>query len=226
MTKENIASPPPLGVLKRLHEALSWRWRFRFVPWLKKRLGIRDQQWCRVISDLEAERFVRTLPHSSLEVLELSPGSERWKRFGFKSYRSTFFPDYDLCAGPLQREAFDLVIAEQVLEHVHWPYRAVRNVLQMLRPDGWFLVSTPFLLRVHDYPDDCSRWTETGIRHLLMEGGFPGATIRTGSWGNRACVRANFHRFASWIPWWHSLRNEPLFPIVVWAFAQKSGIQS
>jgi len=155
-------------------------------------------------------------------VLEFSPGSERWKAFGFKSYLSTSFPDYDVCAGPLRAEAFDLVIAEQVLEHVHWPYRAVKNVHQMLRPGGWFLVATPFLLRVHGYPDDCCRWTEMGLKYLLMEGAFPENGIRTGSWGNRACVKANFQRFASWIPWWHSLRDEPLFPIVVWAYAQKA----
>jgi hypothetical protein len=45
---------------------------------------------------------------------------------------------------------------------------------------------------------------------------------RLGSWGNRACVKANFRRFPSWIPWWHSLKIESLYPVVVWAFAQKA----
>ena len=31
---------------------------------------------------------------------------------------------------------FDLIIAEQVLEHVQWPYRAVKNIRAMLNPGG------------------------------------------------------------------------------------------
>jgi len=138
-----------------------------------------------------------------MDVLEVSATSEKWQGFGFRTDLSTSYPEYDLCAGPLTPSAYDLVIAEQVLEHVLWPFRAVRSAYAMLRPGGWFLVATPFLIRVHAYPNDCSRWTELGLKHLLIEGGFPEEGISTGSWGNRRCVKANFNRFPSWIPWWH-----------------------
>jgi SAM-dependent methyltransferase len=206
---------------RKLCEGLSWRWRFVAAPKLKRLFGIPDIQWGRVVSDRDGEEFVRALGPASLDVVEISSTSDRWRKFPFRSHVNTVYPEYDLCAGPLKTEAFDLVIAEQVLEHVHWPYRAVKSAWQMLRPGGWFLVATPFLLRVHAYPDDCSRWTEQGLKYLLLEGGFSEEGIRTGSWGNRACVKANFRRFPSWVPWWHSLRNEPLFPITVWAYAQK-----
>ena len=149
------------------------------------------------------------------------PGNT-WSRFGFGSYRCTSYPDYDVCSAPLEIEGFDLVIAEQVLEHVRLPSHAVSNVHQMLKRGGWFLVSTPFLLRVHAIPDDYNRWTEQGLKQLLIDGGFEPDAIETGSWGNRACVRANFKTFPAWIPGWHSLRNEALFPVVVWAFAKRS----
>ena len=68
-------------------------------------------------------------------------------------------------------DTFDLIIAEQVFEHLLWPYRAARNVHRMLRPGGSFLITTPFLVKIHPVPNDCSRWTETGMKHLLAEAG-------------------------------------------------------
>jgi SAM-dependent methyltransferase len=213
--------PPPGRIDRWPGEGLSWRWRFLAKPWLKRRLGIPDQQWCRVVADRAVAEFVRRLEYREFRAVEISATSDRWENFGFLSYRNTEYPEYDLCKGPLEEEGFDLVIAEQVLEHVLRPFQAVRNIYRMLRPGGWFVVATPFLIRVHAYPNDCTRWTETGLRHLLIEAGFTDEAIATGSWGNRACVKANFRRFPSWIPWWHSLRNDSLFPVTVWAFARK-----
>lgn len=73
---------------------------------------------------------------------------------------------YDICDRPLD-DTFDLIIAEQVFEHLLWPYRSARNVHRMLRPGGSFLITTPFLVKIHPVPYDCSRWTETGMKHLL-----------------------------------------------------------
>jgi SAM-dependent methyltransferase len=114
---------------------------------------------------------------------------------------------------------FDLIIADQVFEHLLWPYRAGRNVRSMVKPGGHFLMTTPFLIKVHESPVDCSRWTELGLKHLLAECGFPLEEIRTGSWGNRACVRANFRRWAR--KGFRSLANESEFPVTVWALAKK-----
>ena len=45
---------------------------------------------------------------------------------------------------------------------------------------------------LHGYPIDCSRWTELGLKHFLAECGFPIEDFKTGSWGNRASVKASF----------------------------------
>ena len=157
-----------------------------------------------------------------MRALEIS--GDKWATFGFAEYLSVDYPEYDVCAGVYEREAFDVIIAEQVFEHVLRPYRAVKNVWAMLRPGGHFLISTPFLIRRHDVPVDCSRWTELGLKHLLAEGGFSLNNIHTDSWGNRACVRAGLQvpGYAVWLPWLHPLHNEPEFPVVVWALATKS----
>jgi SAM-dependent methyltransferase len=167
--------------------------------------------------------LVEALSPQDLDVLEISGGSfSSWSAPGrFRTYTSADYPEYDVCDGPLRESAFDLVIAEQVFEHLLWPYRAVRHVHQMLRPGGHFLLTTPFLVRVHNQPVDCSRWTELGLRNLLAEGGFDMSQIQTESWGNRDCVLANFDVWKRYRPGEHSLANEPNFPVVVWAQARK-----
>jgi SAM-dependent methyltransferase len=180
--------------------------------------GSRDQ-WARVVQNRETARLIQSLGPANLAALEIS-GTD-WKDAGFKSYTSVNYPDFDICAGAFPGDAFDVVIAEHVFEHLLWPYRAVHNVRDTLRPNGKFLVCTPFLVKIHDSPIDCSRWTEIGLRHLLAEGGFTIEKIITGSWGNRACVMANWKRWQIYQAWRHSLANEPQYPIVVWALATK-----
>ena len=175
-------------------------------------------QWARVVMDKETRRLVYSLMPRELSALEIS--GEGWKAFPFRNYKSVHFPEYDVSNSALN-ETFDIIIAEQVFEHLIWPYRAARNVFAMLNPGGALLITTPFLVRVHNHPTDCSRWTEVGIKYLLAEAGFDIDRITTGSWGNRSCIRANWRRWAVYRPWLHSLKNEPPYPIVVWALARK-----
>ncbi len=188
---------------------------------IKKLLRIEDEIWSRAVELRETRKLVSDLGVTNLNTLEIS--AERWKDFGFKSYQSTSYPDHDICESALD-ERFDLIIAEHVFEHLLWPYRAGRNIYQMLEEGGHFLVSTPFLVKIHEGTDhsDCSRWTETGMKYFLAECGFPLENIKMCSWGNRACVKANLE---SWVihkgPLFQSMVNEPNFPIVVWAIAKK-----
>jgi len=178
-----------------------------------------ERHWTRIVPNREIRKFIDGLSPGDLKTLEIS-GATWGRKVSFKSYRSVHFPDFDICQSSLD-ETFDLIIAEHVFEHLLWPYRAGRNIYKMLNPGGWFLVETPFLVRVHNVPVDCSRWTETGLKHFLAECGFNVGQIQTGSWGNRACVKANFSKWAVYQPWLHSLKNEPNFPITIWALARK-----
>jgi SAM-dependent methyltransferase len=183
-------------------------------------------QWCRVVMNREIERFIRSLDCPCIDALEIS-GSGSRGRYDFRTYQIASFPDYDVCKGPLAEEKFDLVIAEQVFEHVLRPDLAARHVYQMLRPGGVFVISTPFLLKVHGHPHDLYRWTEHGMRQLLETAGFSGTT--TGSWGNRECLRADLSPGLEWTsynPRLHTLDNEPQFPIVIWAFASKLKLET
>lgn len=181
--------------------------------------GYDTADWMRIVMYRECFAFVRALGPERLDVLEISAGPQWRCEFAFRSYRGTAYPGFDICSQTLP-EGFDLIIADQVFEHLRWPYRAARNVLAMLRPGGHFLITVPFLVRVHKSPSDCTRWTEEGLSYFLQECGFAATGIATASWGNRACLKANL---TSWRKrgLFGSLANEPDFPVVVWAFARK-----
>ncbi len=182
--------------------------------------GIKRQDWGRVVMNMETKKLIEAISPQQRDALEIS--GKYWGRIvNFKTYKRVDYPDYDICAEPLG-ETFDLILAEQVFEHLLWPYRAVKNVYQMLNPGGYALLTVPFLVRIHDYPFDCSRWTELGLRYSLAEGGFPLENTKTGWWGNRACINANFKKWVTYRPYWQSLQNEANFPYVVWALARKS----
>jgi hypothetical protein len=89
---------------------------------LRKILKGTDEQWQRVVMNRATEKYVRSLDLSNIDALEIS--GKDLGELPFRSYRSVYFGEYDVCSGPLEAEAWDLVIAEQVFEHVVAPWRA------------------------------------------------------------------------------------------------------
>ena len=78
--------------------------------------------WTRVIMNQETRKFVEKLPIKSLDTMEIS--GTYWAQTGFQSYVSTQYPAFDICDVKDPSPKFDLIIAEQVFEHILWPYRA------------------------------------------------------------------------------------------------------
>lgn len=175
-----------------------------------------NTHWCRYVMNQHTKAIIRNLVPESLSVLEIS--GINWRDLGFKKYRSIQYPEFDVCTAVLSEE-FDLIVAEQVFEHIRFPLRAATNVLRMLRQGGTFLLTTPFLIHYHPTPLDLWRWTAHGLNCFLLDAGFVG--VRTFSWGNKQCVIANFGSWVDFDPQLHSLENDPLYPIVVWGTGQK-----
>jgi SAM-dependent methyltransferase len=182
------------------------------------------EQWQRVPLIQAVNRHVEQLGPQHLEAAEISGADHAgkpWKRF-----ESLNYPDFDLCA-PLAdelRAAYDVVLCEQVIEHVVDPNAAAENLRGLVRPDGHVIVSTPFLIRIHELPmygmDDYWRFTPRGLRTLLERAGLEVQAV--GSWGNRSCVVGNLDHWPAYRRW-QSLRNEPDLPVQVWAFARNPG---
>ena len=178
-----------------------------------------DDHWQRRELNRAIDRHLRALDTTRLSAAEIS-GSAHADR-PWRAYESLNYPDFDLCA-PLERESgFDVVICEQVLEHVADPCAAARNLRALCTPEGHVIVSTPFLVRVHELPDygmhDYWRFTPRGLQVLLEGAGLRVDTV--GAWGNRRCVRANFDTWPAY-RFWRPLDNEPTLPMQVWAFAR------
>jgi SAM-dependent methyltransferase len=177
-----------------------------------------SRHWARIVMDREVEQFILHLGEEALTAVEISGESHRDARL-WREYRTLEYPAFDLCAPPSPLPASgDVVICEQVLEHVENPLRAAQTLYDLCRPGGYAVVSTPFLIRVHPNPGDYWRFTEDGLRILLRHAGFE--VIESGSWGNAAAVRANFVSWARYRPW-RSLRNDRSLPVSVWAFARR-----
>jgi SAM-dependent methyltransferase len=177
------------------------------------------RHWQRAVLNQAVDAHIASLDPTTCVAAEISGDTHAGK--SWKEYVSLMYPEFDVCAPLEDPRLYDVVICEQVLEHVPDPWAAASNLRAMCAPNGHVIVSTPFLVRVHELPlfamGDYWRFTPRGLRTLLEGVGLQVDTV--GSWGNRACVIGNLDRWAARRPW-HSMRNEPDFPVQVWAFAR------
>ncbi len=174
--------------------------------------------WVRHVMNEKVAEIVTMAGPADIDALEVS-GTD-WAEFGFKTYRTVEYPEFDICRDRLP-ETFDLIIAEQVFEHLSSPRAAAQNIRRMLRPGGMFVITTPFLIKFHPCPHDYSRWTKEGMVLFLEENGF--VDVHTDSWGNRECLVANLEEWVDYDPEVHSLTNELDVPLQVWGFGRRPG---
>jgi SAM-dependent methyltransferase len=179
-----------------------------------------SDQWQRLIMNEEIAAHLDHLGPSRLSAAEISGGAHADR--GWKEFRSLNYPDFDLCAPITTSQRYDVVICEQVLEHVVDPFLAGQHLFELCRPGGHVIVSTPFLVKQHELPLygmlDYWRFTPRGLRTLLERAGLE--VDHVGTWGNRLGVLGNLDRWSAhrrWLP----LRNRPDIAVVVWAYAHR-----
>jgi len=63
--------------------------------------------------------------------------------------------------------SFDAVFLMEVLEHIQIPQKALDEIYRVLKTDGKLILSTPFILPIHDEPCDYYRYTKYGLLFLL-----------------------------------------------------------
>lgn len=73
---------------------------------------------------------------------------------------------------PINDESVDIVVCNQVLEHVIDPEDSVLEAFRVLRPGGRYVGSVPHISPVHLEPFDFRRFTDLGLRKLFAEAGF------------------------------------------------------
>lgn len=180
----------------------------------------RGGHWTRKVLNREIYAFLDSLPLDNLTAAEIS--GRHFMSRAWKSYDSLCYPDFDLCLPYTGSKKYDVIFCEQVLEHVVDPQRALITLNHMLNPNGILIVSTPFLIKIHQCPKDYWRFTPDGLKLLIERADL--SVERLCSWGNRSCIRANLTN-KNWAKYWplRSLYNEDDFPVVVWAYARKKG---
>lgn len=181
----------------------------------------------RVEMQKSSRRMIKALAPETLDVAEVSG---KWgQMFSFRSYRQFLYPTWDVCAGPYRDDdgkvmKFDLILANQVWEHLDRPYAATNNVRRMLKKGGHFWLAVPFYIPFHAAPMDNSRWSARGLKNLLIEGGFHEDEIEAHQWGNRNAARRNMED--DWPPHYDdtrdTLENDPQMPICAWAMARRT----
>jgi SAM-dependent methyltransferase len=179
------------------------------------------EHWQRVILDRAVDEFIAWLDPPRCSAAEISGDAHAGRPW--REYAGLIYPEFDVCAPLTEERRFDVVICEQVLEHVDDPCAAASNLRELCVPGGHVIVSTPFLIRVHELPiflmRDYWRFTPRGLQILLERAELE--IVAAGAWGNRECVIGNFSRWSAYRRW-HPLRNEPEYPVQVWAFARRS----
>ena len=81
----------------------------------------------------------------------------------------------DAHALPFGDGAFDVVLANNVIEHLHDPAKGVAEMHRVLAAHGQVLYTIPFLYPVHEAPHDYTRFTRYGLQRLFR--GFSAAEV-------------------------------------------------
>ena len=82
--------------------------------------------------------------------------------------------DYFYTGGvfPFRDGEMDVVVCNQVLEHVFNPDDFMREIARVLKPGGGLLLTVPFLWDEHEQPYDYARYSSFGLRALVERNGF------------------------------------------------------
>ena len=83
---------------------------------------------------------------------------------------SYFTDDYlDTLILPYKDESFDNVVSFQVLEHHKNPAKMISEVVRIVKPGGYILMTLPFLGGIHEEPNDYQRFTRYGLIELFSD---------------------------------------------------------
>ncbi|WP_338359082.1 class I SAM-dependent methyltransferase [Yeosuana marina] len=100
-------------------------------------------------------------------------------------YDTSVKPDFtwDGETMPFENESFDCALGTEVLEHCPEPAIILNEVYRVLKPEGIFFFTVPFLWNLHEVPNDEYRYTPFSLERHLKNAGFNEIEIKaTGGW--------------------------------------------
>lgn len=100
-------------------------------------------------------------------------------------YDATIKPDFTWNGKVMsfENECFDCAFGTEVLEHCPEPEIILKEVFRVLKPNGIFFFTVPFLWNLHEVPHDEYRYTPFSLERHLKNSGFSNIEIKaTGGW--------------------------------------------
>lgn len=73
---------------------------------------------------------------------------------------------------PFNSNYTDSVLLNQVLEHIDEYEKVLKEINKVLKKDGVFVISVPFIYNIHAEPNDYFRFSEYGLKFLLKKYNF------------------------------------------------------
>lgn len=141
------------------------------------------------------------LPKFNGELLDIGCGKMPYKKFIFENsaianyvgldiedaliYEAAVKPDFtwDGKTMPFNDNSFDCAFGTEVLEHCPEPEIVLKEVVRVLKPNGVFFFTVPFLWNLHEVPHDEYRYTPFSLERHLKNSGFGEIEIKaTGGW--------------------------------------------
>jgi SAM-dependent methyltransferase len=84
---------------------------------------------------------------------------------------------------PFEKDSFDCAFGTEVLEHCPEPEIVLKEVFRVLKPNGVFFFTVPFLWNLHEVPHDEYRYTPFSLQRHLENAGFKEIEIKAaGGW--------------------------------------------
>lgn len=128
---------------------------------------------------------------------------------------------HDLHCLELEKKDFDLVVLNQVIEHLYDPILALKNVYDHVRIGGLFYTNVPFNSIPHSTPlHFYTGVTPVGLGVMVQLAGFE--ILKIGQWGNKEYLRQSYE--CLWPDYTYSDSpglNEIECPVITWCLAVK-----
>lgn len=142
-----------------------------------------------------------TLPKFENNLLDIGCGKMPYKEYILESsrvdkyigldiegaliYDPNIHPDFtwDGKKMPFKNDSFDCAFGTEVLEHCPDPEVVLKEVYRVLKCDGIFFFTVPFLWNLHEVPHDEYRYTPFSLKRHLENSGFKNIEIKAlGGW--------------------------------------------
>lgn len=133
----------------------------------------------RILLDIEIENIINNLKDNNIEkLLDIGAKNSPYIDSLTKICDDYMTLDIDINTNPdicgdihninWEDNYFDVVVATEVLEHLHDPKLAINQINRILKPGGICILSVPFLYPYHPDPQDFYRYTIDGLYSLFQ----------------------------------------------------------